>query len=183
MVRSVSVRPTYGIMAALSSGLPARQADDGRLRRRSNRWLLGPALIVAALLAAGSALGPLRALLAVPVLSGSAANAVGEMLPRRRGSGAPGHRRHIVYGIIVVATATGLIMNLFGLNPIATLFITAVINGIVAPPLLVLINLAAADRRVMGSRANGTLSRTLGWTTALVMAAAAIGLLVTTVAP
>ena len=122
-------------------------------------------------------------LLAVPVLSGSAANAVGEMLPRRRGSGAPGHRRHIVYGIIVVATATGLIMNLFGLNPIATLFITAVINGIVAPPLLVLINLAAADRRVMGSRANGTLSRTLGWTTALVMAAAAIGLLVTTVAP
>ena len=68
MVRSVSVRPTYGIMAALSSGLPARQADDGRLRRRSNRWLLGPALIVAALLAAGSALGPLRALLAVPVL-------------------------------------------------------------------------------------------------------------------
>src|SRR5438552_17653811 len=68
VVRSVSVRPTSGIMAALSSGLPARQADDGRLRRRSNRWLLGPALIVAALLAAGSALGPLRALLAVPVL-------------------------------------------------------------------------------------------------------------------
>src|SRR6184192_1394939 len=55
-------------MAALSSGLAARQADEGRLRRPSNRWLLGPALILAALVAAGSALGPLRALLALPLL-------------------------------------------------------------------------------------------------------------------
>ncbi len=62
------VRPTFGVTAALSSGLPARQADDGRLRRPSNRWLLGPALILAALVAAGSALGPLRTLLALPLL-------------------------------------------------------------------------------------------------------------------
>ena len=68
MVRSVWVRPTVGVTAALSSGLAARQADEGRLRRPSNRWLLGPALILAALVAAGSALGPLRALLALPLL-------------------------------------------------------------------------------------------------------------------
>ena len=60
---------------------------------------------------------------------------------------------------------------------------TAIINGVVAPPLLVLIVLLGSDRKVMGERVSGGLSRSLTWTTAAVMSVAAIALLATTAMP
>jgi Mn2+/Fe2+ NRAMP family transporter len=61
--------------------------------------------------------------------------------------------------------------------------ITAIINGIVAPPMLALIALLGRDRRVMGRRTSGRLSTTLLWITTGVMTIAALALLVTTVFP
>jgi Mn2+/Fe2+ NRAMP family transporter len=74
-------------------------------------------------------------------------------------------------------------MNFLHIDPIKALFITAVINGLVAPPLLVLIVLLAADRAVMKEHVSGLLSKVLTWGATAVMGTAALALVVTTVHP
>src|SRR5207302_10619779 len=64
-----------------------------------------------------------------------------------------------IYLVIAAATLVGVGMNFAHIDPIRALFVTAVINGLVAPPLLVLIVLLGSDRRVMGDRASGRLSQ------------------------
>jgi Mn2+/Fe2+ NRAMP family transporter len=70
-------------------------------------------------------------------------------------------------------------MNFLGINPIKALFLTAVINGVVAPPLLVLIVLLGSDRSVMKAKVSGLLSKTLTWAATGIMGVAAVALLVT----
>jgi len=72
-------------------------------------------------------------------------------------------------------------MNFVGIDPIKALFATAVINGLVAPPLLILITVLGSDRKVMGEHTSGWLSKTFGWLATGVMTVAAILLVVTTV--
>src|SRR6266542_23048 len=76
-------------------------------------------------------------------------------------------------------TRIGMLFSFLGINPIDALFWTAVLNGFLAPPLLVLVMLVANTRDVMGSRTNGPWLNLLGWGTTVVMFAAAIGLVVT----
>ena len=122
-------------------------------------------------------------LLAIPILSGSAAYAAKEFL-RLPGTMATKPRfRPTFYLIIALATLAGMGMNFVHIDPIKALFITAVINGLVAPPLLVLIVLLAADRAVMKENVSGLLSKVLTWGAAGVMGIAAIALVVTTVHP
>ena len=94
-------------------------------------------------------------MLAIPILSGSAAYAVKELLGFRGSLAARPQHRPTFYGIIVVATLVGLVFNLLGVNPIAMLVFTAVINGVICAPLLTLIVLLGADRQVMRRRASG----------------------------
>jgi NRAMP (natural resistance-associated macrophage protein)-like metal ion transporter len=117
--------------------------------------------------------------LAVPILTGSAAFGVAETFGWRRGLDEKPWRARPFYAVIVVATLVGMTINFLGINPIAALFWTAVINGVLAPPLLILIMLIANNRAIMGKRANGWVSNLLGWFTAVVMGAAAIALLLT----
>ena len=70
-------------------------------------------------------------------------------------------------------------MNFVGINPIDALFWTAVINGFLAPPLLVIIMLVANNKQVMGERVNGFGANVLGWATTAAMIAAAVALVVT----
>jgi Mn2+/Fe2+ NRAMP family transporter len=72
-------------------------------------------------------------------------------------------------------------MNFLGIDPIKALFATAVINGLVAPPLLILITLLGSDRKVMAEQTSGPLSKTFGWLAAAVMSIAAILLVATTI--
>jgi Mn2+/Fe2+ NRAMP family transporter len=72
-----------------------------------------------------------------------------------------------------------MLVNFTGINPINALFWTAVINGLLAPPLLVVILRISNDSKVLGTRVNGRLLNVLGWFTAVVMTAAAVGLIVT----
>jgi Mn2+/Fe2+ NRAMP family transporter len=62
------------------------------------------------------------------------------------------------------------------------LFLAAIINGLVAPPMLILIVLLGSSREVMGSRTSGRLSKALTWATAVLMSAAAIALVASLVA-
>jgi NRAMP (natural resistance-associated macrophage protein)-like metal ion transporter len=102
-------------------------------------------------------------LLAVPILSGSAAYAVAEAFGWRYGLDHKWHRAKEFYGVVIVATALGTALNLFDVDPIDALYWTAVINGVAAPPLLVLVMLAARNERVMGDQRIGPLLTTLGW--------------------
>jgi Mn2+/Fe2+ NRAMP family transporter len=81
--------------------------------------------------------------------------------------------------MIIAPTLIGMLINFVGINPIGALFWTAVINGFLAPPLLVVIMLIANNRKVMGHRVNGGWTNMVGWTTTVVMFAAALGLVLT----
>jgi NRAMP (natural resistance-associated macrophage protein)-like metal ion transporter len=118
-------------------------------------------------------------LLAIPVLSGSAAYAVKEFFGFRGSLADKASYRPAFYGLIVVAIAGGLLMNFLTIDPIQALVVTAIINGMVAPPILVLIALLARDRAVMGDRRSGRWSNGLVWAATGLMAAAAVALIVT----
>ncbi|HEY1500635.1 MAG TPA: Nramp family divalent metal transporter [Acidobacteriaceae bacterium] len=114
--------------------------------------------------------------LAVPILTGSSAYAVAETLGWKYGLDKRPKGARKFYWLILGSTLAGMLINFGGINPIKALFLTAVINGFLAPPLLLLIMKVANDRRVMGSRVNGPLLNVAGWATAAVMTAAAVGL-------
>ncbi|MDP3047378.1 MAG: Nramp family divalent metal transporter [Chloroflexota bacterium] len=118
-------------------------------------------------------------LLAVPILAGSAAYAVAETFKLREGLYLKLRQAPGFYGIIAFSTLLGFAMNLIGINPIQALYYTAVLNGIVAPPLLLMIMLIGNNRSIMKSKVNGRLSNTLGWITTIAMSIAAVALLVT----
>ena len=119
--------------------------------------------------------------LAVPVLTGSAAYGVAEAFGWRSGLDSKPMRAPQFYLVIVAATLVGMGINFLGINPITALVISAVLNGVVAAPLIVLIMLVSNDRKVLGERANGRLLNVVGWMTALVMGLAVVGLVATTI--
>jgi Mn2+/Fe2+ NRAMP family transporter len=81
--------------------------------------------------------------------------------------------------VITLSTLLGMLINFMGVNPITALFWTAVINGFLAPPVLVVVMLIANNKKVLGARVNGRVTNIVGWTTTALMFAAAIGLIVT----
>ena len=117
--------------------------------------------------------------LGVPVLTGSSAYAIAESLGWKHGLDEQPRRAKLFYAMIVVPTLIGMSINFVGINPIRALFWSAVINGFLAPPILVVIMLISNNRNIMGERINGVWVNLVGWTTTLVMFAAAIGLILT----
>jgi Mn2+/Fe2+ NRAMP family transporter len=118
-------------------------------------------------------------LLAIPVLTGSAAYAVKEFFGFRGGLSEKVRARPTFYGLIVIAILGGLAMNFLSIDPIQALVVTAIINGIVAPPILVLIALLARDRGVMQEHRSGFWSTSLVWIATTVMGVAATMLIIT----
>jgi NRAMP (natural resistance-associated macrophage protein)-like metal ion transporter len=118
-------------------------------------------------------------MLGIPVLAGSCAYALAEASMWRATLDQPPQRAPRFYSVIAVAMVLGLALNYLRLNIVQMLFWTAVINGLLAPPLILLVVLLTSDSKVMGPRANSPLLRGLGWATFAAMTAAAIGLFVT----
>ncbi|MDO8657344.1 MAG: divalent metal cation transporter [Candidatus Levybacteria bacterium] len=116
-------------------------------------------------------------LLAVPILAGSASYAASEAFGWKAGLYRKLNKAHGFYGAITIATLVGILINFIGLNPIATLYYTAVINGIIAPPLLVMILLIANNKKIMGNRTNNKWLNILGIITVIIMTFAACVLL------
>jgi NRAMP (natural resistance-associated macrophage protein)-like metal ion transporter len=117
-------------------------------------------------------------LLAVPVLAGSAAYGIGEALQWRTGLDRAPADAKAFYGVIAVATAAGVAINLSPINPIQALFWSAVVNGVVAVPIMALAMLMAASPRIMGAHTiEGTL-KMFGWISTIAMALAAVAMLV-----
>jgi Mn2+/Fe2+ NRAMP family transporter len=118
-------------------------------------------------------------LLAVPVLTGSAAYAVAETFGWESGLDEKPRHAKKFYGVIAASTLVGVAIDFLGINPISALFWTAVINAVVAPPLLVVVMLISNNQRVMGKRTNGRFTNAVGWLAAAVMFAAAVGMIAT----
>jgi Mn2+/Fe2+ NRAMP family transporter len=122
-------------------------------------------------------------LLAVPVLAGSAAYGIAEAFGWREGLSETLNHARGFYTVIAASTLVGLGLNFLGVDPIAALVYTAVINGIVAVPLLILILLVANNRTIMGDFRNRWLSNILGMLTTLLVTAAGVALIVSLVHP
>lgn len=118
-------------------------------------------------------------MLGVPVLAGSAAYAVAEAADWRRGMDAKPWQARNFYGVLIVAMVIGMALNFSSINPIRLLFYAAVINGLLAPPLIVIILMICNNGRVMREHKNGWVLNVLGGAAALIMGAAAIALIAT----
>jgi Mn2+/Fe2+ NRAMP family transporter len=88
-------------------------------------------------------------LLAVPILAGSAAYAVSEAFGWVEGLGRKPREAKAFYGVIALATAGGMALNLLAIDPMQALYWAAVVNGLLAPPLMVVTMLIARNPRVM----------------------------------
>jgi Mn2+/Fe2+ NRAMP family transporter len=118
-------------------------------------------------------------LLAVPVLAGSAAYAMGEARQWPTGLARQPKEAVAFYATIALATAVGVLINFSPINPIRALFWSAVINGVTAVPVMSIMMLMVANSKIMGKfKISGPL-RIIGWTATVVMAAAAIGMAAT----
>lgn len=116
--------------------------------------------------------------LAVPVLAGSASFAVAELFGWRSGLDLSPRRGRRFYLVFAYAMLGGMLLDLVQTSSIRMLFLAAVLNGILAPPLLVLVMLVSSNPNIMGERTNGPWLNILGWTATVLMTAAAAAFLV-----
>ena len=118
-------------------------------------------------------------MLAVPVLAGSCAYAISEAGHWRAASLNKKPSEAIrFYTVIAISVLVGLALDYANLNAVKMLFWSAVLNGVLAPPLIVLVVLLTSDKKVMGDRANSSAAQAIGWICAGLMTAAALALLV-----
>ncbi len=115
-------------------------------------------------------------LLAVPALTGSSAYAFAETFQWNKGLDKSLRGARPFYAVLIFATLLGIAMNFLNINPVKALFWTAVINGLLAPFLLVGLLLVACDRKLMHGQPSSVLSRVVVGITTLAMFAAAIAM-------
>jgi NRAMP (natural resistance-associated macrophage protein)-like metal ion transporter len=115
-------------------------------------------------------------MLAVPVLAGSCAYAIAEAAAWRGSLNRRPGRAGKFYVVLGVAVGLGIALDFVGLNAIRMLFTSAVINGLLAPPLILIVILLTRDRTVMGDAVNTWIIGFLGWVAFVVMVVAALGL-------
>jgi Mn2+/Fe2+ NRAMP family transporter len=113
-------------------------------------------------------------LLAVPVLAGSVAYAVAEMFGRPASLDSKPLQARLFYGAIAATTLAGALLESVGMNPVRALYWSAVINGVLAAPLMALMMLIVTNPKAMGQLTLGRRGTVLGWAATAVMALATI---------
>ena len=150
------------------------QVDSAAKAAEALKPIAGP--FAAALFAAGI-LG--TGALAVPILAGSIAYAVGDTFQFREGLSRKWYQARQFYAVIVLATLIGAGINLLGINPMTALYYSAVLNGLAAPPLLLMLMLIGNNRKIMHEHTNSRFANIIGWITTVAMTLAAAALLIT----
>jgi NRAMP (natural resistance-associated macrophage protein)-like metal ion transporter len=120
-------------------------------------------------------------LLAVPVLAGSTAYAVSETFHWRASLESKPKKAPRFYGVIAAATILGIALNSIGLDPIRALYWSAVLNGIVAVPLMFVLMIMSTNEKIVGQFRLSSALRTFGWLATIVMLAASLGFLISVV--
>lgn len=152
--------------------------DSAEQAAQALRPIAGP---LASLAFAAGIIG--TGLLAVPVLAGAAAYAIGEAAGRPVGLSLKPRQARTFYGVILASTVIGILLHFSPLKPMRALFWSAVINGILVVPILVVLLVLAANRALMGSYLPGRWLLVVGWVTVLAMTGAVAGLAVSWLAP
>ena len=116
--------------------------------------------------------------LGIPALAGSAAYAVAEAMNWRGSLDDKPRVSMKFYGVLATAVALGLALDYLKVNAVKMLFYAAVVNGVLAPPLIVLVTMLTSDKTVMGDCTSSRLVSWLGWITAAVMTAATVAMIV-----
>lgn len=114
-------------------------------------------------------------LLAVPVLAGSAAYGVSEMFGWKEGLSRRPREAKAFYATIAVATLGGVALNFAPIDPVKALYWSAVVNGVLAAPLMAVIMIVAMNKRIMGRLTLPRWMRVVGWLATAVMTAASAG--------
>ena len=114
--------------------------------------------------------------LAVPVLTSSCASALAQVFDWKHGLHQPVRKARKFYAIIALSTTSGLFVSYLGVDSIKALYWAAVLNGLLAAPLLVLIMCISNNRVVMGAQTNKFVANILGWSATAIMFAAVIGM-------
>lgn len=111
-------------------------------------------------------------MLAVPVLAGSASYAISESLGWDHGLHRKLKEASAFYGLIIFSMIIGFILNLVGIDPIRSLIYSAVVNGLIAPVILILIVIISSSQKIMGEWRNRSSISAIGWLTTVIMAIA-----------
>ena len=118
-------------------------------------------------------------LLAVPVLATSGSVGLSGLLGKEWGFSRSVRKAPLFYGLVGLGALGGTALSLLNVNPIKLLVFVAVINGVIAAPLLIIVLLISNSRRLMGDYVNGHVANILGWFTFALMAVASIALFAT----
>ena len=116
-------------------------------------------------------------LLAVPVLAGSAAYAVTETMEWKSGLDKKLHEAKEFYAIVAIATLGGVVLNFTPVDPIKALLWSAVVNCVIAVPIMVVMMLLGAQPKIMGHFVIGRRMRVIGWLATTLMALAVVAML------
>ena len=119
-------------------------------------------------------------MLAVPVLAGSAAYAVSEVFGWEAGLSHGFHEARGFYSIIVAATGMGTVLSIFEVDPIKALVWSAIVNGVISVPIMVVMMWIGQSRTIMGELTISTSHRILGWAATGIMAIAVVLMAFTT---
>ena len=165
----------FAILVTSAATLGAHHVRTVETASQAARALEPIAGTFAALLFTAGIVG--TGLLSVPVLAGSAAYAMAECFGWREGLSRKPRDAKAFYGVIGAAMLVGVGLNFLGINPIRALFLSAIFNGIAAPPLLLLM-LILARSRSMGGLRSGWLSTLAVGATLVLMTALPVAFLV-----
>jgi len=113
-------------------------------------------------------------LITVPVLAGSSGYALSDVFGWKEGLSKKFRQAKGFYLIIAASTLVGLWINFANIDPIRALVYTAVINGIIAAPILYIIMRAANDKNILGNKVNGRISNIIGWLTFTMMSVSVV---------
>lgn len=169
---AVSSVIALSIMIATAATLHAAGKTDIRTAAEAARALQPLAGDFAFALFAVGIIG--TGLLAIPVLAGSVAYAVSELRGWREGLDRKPGEASGFYAVIAVSVALGLAMTWIGIDPIKALFWSAVVNGVIAVPMMFAMMFVVSSKALMGDFTAGPVLKTLGWVSTAVMLAAAI---------
>jgi Mn2+/Fe2+ NRAMP family transporter len=116
-------------------------------------------------------------MLSIPILAGAASYAVSEAIGWKVGLYNKFKQAHGFYGVIILATLIGLLVNLTSIPPFTLLYYTAILNGLCAPFLMAIIVQVAGNQKIMGKYTSSRLMTWMGWIITVVMTVAGIALI------
>ena len=116
-------------------------------------------------------------LIAIPVLAASGSVGLSGLLGKNWGFSQSARKAPLFYGLVILGTLGGTALSVLHVNPIQLLVLVAVINGVIAGPILIVVMLISSKKSIMGKYVNGKMASTLGWITTFVMIVTALALL------